>query len=38
MTLWMFSATVEAFDAVGRFEPSAVLTSEAGLFRRWLEY
>ena len=38
MTLWMFSATVETFDAVERFEPRAVLTSEAPLFRRWLEY
>jgi hypothetical protein len=38
MTLWMFSATVETFDAVERFEPAAVLTSEAPLFRRWLEY
>jgi hypothetical protein len=38
LTLWMFSATVETFDAVERFEPSAVLTSEAPLFRRWLEY
>jgi hypothetical protein len=38
MTLWMFSATVETFDAVERFEPKAVLTSEAPLFRRWLEY
>ena len=38
LTLWMFSATVETFDAVERFEPKAVLTSEAPLFRRWLEY
>ena len=38
MTIWMFSATVETFDAIERFEPAAVLTSEAPLMRRWLEY
>jgi hypothetical protein len=38
LTIWMFSATVETFDAIERFEPEAVLTSEAPLLRRWLEY
>jgi|SoiMethySBSTD1v2_1073268.scaffolds.fasta_scaffold08713_14 hypothetical protein len=38
LTIWMFSATVETFDAIERFEPAAVLTSEAPLLRRWLEY
>ncbi len=38
MTLWMFSANVETFDAIERLEPNAVLTSEAPLLRRWLEY
>lgn len=38
LTLWMFSATVETFAAIEKFEPRAVLTSEAPLMRRWLEY
>lgn len=38
LTLWMFSASVETFAAVEKFEPEAVLTSEAELMRRWLEY
>jgi hypothetical protein len=37
MTLWMFSATAEAFDAIERLDPDAVLTSEAPLMRRWIE-
>jgi hypothetical protein len=38
LTIWMFSATVETFAAIEKFEPEAVLTSEAELMRRWLEY
>ena len=37
-TMWMFSATVEAFDAIEALRPTYVLTSEAPLVRRWLEY
>jgi hypothetical protein len=37
LVLWMFSATVETFDAIERYEPSAVVTSEARLMRRWLD-
>ncbi len=35
--LWMFSATVETFDAIELLEPAMVGTSEARLMRRWLE-
>lgn len=38
LTMWMFSATVETFAAIERFEPDTVLTSEAELMRRWLLY
>jgi hypothetical protein len=38
LTMWMFSATVETFDAMRRLEPDVALTSEAPLVRRWLEY
>jgi hypothetical protein len=38
LTLWMFSATVETFAAIERYEVESVLTSEAELMRRWLEY
>jgi hypothetical protein len=37
LAFWMFSATVETFDAIDRYEPSMVVTSEARLLRRWLE-
>jgi len=37
-TMWMFSATVEAFDAIETLRPTYILTSEAPLVRRWLEY
>lgn len=37
LVLWMFSATVETFDAIERYEPSAIVTSEARLMRRWLD-
>lgn len=37
LTLWMFSATSETFSAIERFQPEAVLTSEAPLVRRWIE-
>ncbi|MFN0246513.1 MAG: hypothetical protein ACKV2T_06370 [Kofleriaceae bacterium] len=37
LVLWMFSATVETFDAIERYEPYAVVTSEAQLMRRWLD-
>jgi len=37
LTLWMFSATSETFSAIERFEPEAVLTSEAPLMRKWIE-
>lgn len=37
LVLWMFSATVETFDAIERYEPYAVVTSEARLMRRWLD-
>ncbi|MGE3543582.1 MAG: hypothetical protein AB7L28_06610 [Kofleriaceae bacterium] len=35
---WMFSATVETFQAIEQYEPDWVGTSEASLMRRWLEY
>lgn len=35
--LWMFSATAETFDAIDRFQPDFVVTSEAPLVRRWLD-
>ncbi|MGE0550918.1 MAG: hypothetical protein AB7O24_33170 [Kofleriaceae bacterium] len=35
---WMFSATVETFQAIEQYEPDWVGTSEATLMRRWLEY
>ena len=34
---WMFSATVETFDAIEQYEPEMVVTSEARLMRRWLD-
>lgn len=37
LALFMFSATVETFDVVERYEPRMIVTSEALLFRRWLE-
>jgi hypothetical protein len=38
LTMWMFSATVETFAAIEKFEPDAVLTSEAELMRRWFAF
>lgn len=37
LALFMFTATVETFDAVDRYEPQMIVTNEARLFRRWLE-
>lgn len=37
LAFFMFSATVETFDLTERFEPIYVSTSEARLYRRWLE-
>jgi hypothetical protein len=34
---WMFSATVETFQAIEQYEPEMVVTSEARLMRRWLD-
>jgi hypothetical protein len=34
---WMFSATVETFQAIEQYEPEMVVTSEAQLMRRWLD-
>jgi hypothetical protein len=36
--LWMFSANTEDFDAIHRYHPKWVLTSEAPLLRGWLSY
>ena len=38
ITIWMFSATADTFAALERVEPEYVVTSEALLMRRWLEY
>ena len=38
LAFWMFSATAEIFDSIERYEPSTVVTNEARLMRRWLEY
>jgi hypothetical protein len=38
LALWMFSATSETFDAIEQFEPKFIVTSEARLMRRWLEW
>ena len=37
LAFFMFSATVETFDLTERYEPIYVSTSEAQLYRRWLE-
>ncbi len=37
IAFFMFSATAETFAMVRRYEPSMVVTSEATLFRRWLD-
>lgn len=37
MSLFMFDATVETFAAIRQYRPSAVVTSEAELVRRWIE-
>lgn len=37
LALFMFSATVETFGVIEQYEPSLIVTSEARLFRRWLE-
>lgn len=34
---WSFVTTIEAFDAIERWEPSYVVTNEAELMRRWIE-
>ena len=38
LAFWMFSATSEIFDSIERYEPSMIVTNEARLMRRWLEY
>ena len=38
ISMWMFQATAENFGAIERVEPRYVITSEAELMRRWLEY
>ena len=37
VAFFMFSATAETFALVNRYHPTMVVTSEARLFRRWLE-
>ena len=34
---WSFVSTIEAFDALEKWEPSYVVTNEAELMRRWIE-
>ena len=38
ISMWMFAATAENFGAIDRLEPDYVVTGEAELMRRWLEY
>jgi hypothetical protein len=38
LALWMFSATVETFATIDQYEPAVVVTNEARLFRRWLDW
>jgi hypothetical protein len=37
LALFMFSATAETFAAIEQYRPDIIVTSEARLFRRWLE-
>ncbi len=34
---WSFVSTIEAFDALEKWEPTYVVTNEAELMRRWIE-
>lgn len=38
LMVWMLDASLETFHVLGMYEPKYVVTSEALLFRRWLEY
>lgn len=38
LAFFMFTATVETFAAVEQYQPAMIVTSEARLFRRWLEH
>jgi hypothetical protein len=38
LALWMFTATVETFATIEQYEPALVVTNEARLFRRWLDW
>jgi hypothetical protein len=37
LAVFMFSATVETFAVIERYEPAMIVTSEARLIRRWLD-
>lgn len=38
LMLWMLDASLETFHVIGIYKPKYVVTSEALLFRRWLEF
>jgi hypothetical protein len=38
LAVFMFSATEETFAVIERYEPKLIVTSEARLMRRWLDY